>query len=272
MTFFEAVGSDRFIQLALLSAMISGGVCGLVGPLMYTRRLSSATGGIAHAVVGGIGLMIWLGGSPLIGALLAALAVAVILAVGRPSQNDESDAYVQILWSTGMALGVLFISLTPGYRVDLMSYLFGNLLVATHETLLLSAAVLFTCIVFLALGYRRIEAFCFDEEFATVVGVRVRWLNLALYLLIALSVVVLIQSVGLILVLSLMTIPSAAVAPYARSLLQMLLMSVLLNWVISFGGLWLSYSYDLPTGSTIILLAAAFFVLTRLFRCILKSA
>jgi zinc transport system permease protein len=272
MTFLEAIGVDRFIQLALVSALIGGAVCGLVGPLMYTRRLSSATGGIAHAVVGGIGFMIWLGGSPLIGALLAALAVAIILALGRPGQSDEADAHVQILWSTGMALGVLFISLTPGYRVDLMSYLFGNLLVATTDTLILASGVLVAALVFLCTGYRSIEAFCFDEEFATVVGVKVRRLNLAMYLLIALSVVVLIQSVGLILVLSLMTIPSATVAPYARSLLQMLIMSIVLNWVISFGGLWLSYAYDLPTGSTIILLAASVFIGSRvLSRLLVKS-
>lgn len=269
MNFLDAFISLSFLHLAILTAIVSGAVCGLIGPIVVTRKLSSVTGGIAHSVIGGMGLFVWLGQPPLIGALFSALVVALALSAPQLQKIEDADARVQILWSAGVALGVLFISLTPGYGIDLMSYLFGNLLLATNESLLLSCAVLVLSLVLLAGKYKVIESLCFDEEFSRVIGLPIRTMNMVLYCLIALAVVVLIQSVGLVLVISLMTLPASIALVLSRSLLQMIIFSVLMNWGFSLLGLFLSFHFDLPTGSTIILCAVFFYSIFHLLRYVM---
>jgi zinc transport system permease protein len=258
--FVDALFSQNFMQLALASALLSGAVCGLIGPVVLARNLSSVAGGIAHSVVGGMGVFVWLGLAPLAGAFVAAIVVALLLALPRSRNAGTSEARIQILWSIGMAIGIVFLAKTPGYAVDLMSYLFGNLLLASMESLFLGIAVLCAVLGLFVWRYRCLETICFDEEFARVIGLPVRSTTTMLYLAIALCVVVLLQSVGLILVISLMTIPAMMAVKVARSMRQMILICILLNWGFSISGLWLSFVYDLPTGSTIILCAGLSFL------------
>lgn len=260
MEFFDALLSQNFMQLALASALLSGAVCGLIGPVVLARNLSSVAGGIAHSVVGGMGIFVWLGLAPLAGAFCAAIVVALLLAMPQARDAAKSEARVQILWSIGMAIGIVFLAKTPGYAVDLMSYLFGNLLLASMESLCLGLGVLGAVLGLFVWRYRCLETICFDEEFAKVIGLPVRSTTVLLYLAIAMCVVVLLQSVGLILVISLMTIPAMMAVRVARSMRQMILICIVFNWAFSISGLWLSYIYDLPTGSTIILCAGLAFI------------
>jgi zinc transport system permease protein len=266
MNFLEAIAHQGLLQQALLVAVLCGLVCGMMGPLVVARQLSSAAGGIAHAVVGGMGLCAWMGWPVMAGAFAAAIVVAVILARSHVRHRGNEEARVQVLWSIGMALGLVFLALTPGYSVDLMSYLFGNLLLADDRAVVMTLVVTLGVGALLITRFRPIEALCFDEEFAQVIGLPVKALNLVLYLATALTVVVLIQSVGLILVISLMTIPALVAGAVARSLAQMIGLSVAMNALFAFLGLWVSYSFDLPSGPSIILCAALAYVLVQVMR------
>jgi zinc transport system permease protein len=200
------------------------------------------------------------------GAFVAAIVVALFLGVPRNANDGNSDARVQVIWSIGMALGIVFLALTPGYAVDLMSYLFGNLLLSSVQSILWTGAVAVGLIGLYGWRFRCIETICFDEEFARVIGLPVRPMNIVIYIATALSVVVLIQSVGLILVISLMTIPSLIAFALSRSLAQMIGIAIMLNSVFAFVGLWVSYVYDLPSGASIILCAGAAYLAWQVAR------
>lgn len=266
MDFFQALVEQNFIQMALLSALLCGIACGLTGPIVISREMSSSVGGIAHSLVGGMGLFIWLGYPAQWGAFAAAVTVALILALSPEKSLGGRDALSQVMWASGMAIGIILLSLTPGYGVDLMTYLFGNLLLATENSVLLTfGIVLATWLLFVARS-DVIETLCFDETFAKVAGLPVRSTNLLIYLIVALSVVVLMQSVGLILVIALMTIPSLMASSLSRSLRQMIMWSIAFNWIFSITGLWLSYTLDWPSGATIILCATVAYGVSTLFR------
>lgn len=262
MNFFEAVLQEPFMQVSLLVALLSALICALVGPLTLTMRLSSAAGGIAHAALGGIGVAVFFGVLPEIGALIAAVAVALYLAFAH-GRSSNTEAQIHLLWSLGMSLGIIFLALTPGYRVDVASYLFGNILLVNDWALAMAIAVLLLIVSILFLRFRMIELVCFDPEAASVSGVRLGPVIFSIYLMIALATVAVIQTVGLVLVISLMTISPMMVIPHARSLLQTMFLCLVLNLVFAFGGLYVAYSADLPTGATMVLFAGATFFLVR---------
>lgn len=266
MNFFEALLSESFLQQGFLTAALCGIVCGIMGPIVVARQLSSAAGGLAHAVVGGMGFFAWLGLPVMGGAFAAAVVVALLLAWPQTRGRTSDESRVQVLWSIGMALGIVFLAMTPGYSIDLMSYLFGNVLLADRTSVLLTAAAALAIGGLVCWRFRQIETLCFDEEFARVIGLPARALGTMLYLSTAVSVVVLIQSVGLILVISLMTIPSLIAATVAKSLAQMIVAAVVMNIIFAWLGLWLSFVYDLPSGASIILCAGVAYLVCQVLR------
>ena len=258
--FVNALTHHAFLQYALLGGILASIGCGIVGTFVVVKKIGYLAGGIAHAVLGGMGIAYFLGGSPMIGALLAALAAAVTVGWISLTWKERQDTVIGAVWAIGMAVGILFISQTPGYNVDLMSYLFGNILMITSRDLLLMAVLDVIIIIALGLFYKQALAVAFDEQFARVRGVPVRWVYMLLLCMVALTVVLLIQVVGLILVIALLTLPAAIAGQLVRTVRAMMLLASLFGAVFTTAGLALSYGPDIPAGSTIILLAGLAYI------------
>lgn len=251
-----------FLQHALLTGILASVACGVVGTFVVVRRITYLAGGIAHAVLGGLGAALylqktgyWPGLDPLYGAVVAALVAAVVIGMVTLHAKEREDTVIGALWAVGMAVGILFISRTPGYNTDLMSYLFGNILMISEEDLRLvfwlDALVLLLTILF----YNQFVAVCFDSEFAQLRGLRVQFFYILLLCITALTVVVLISAVGIVLVIALLTLPAAISGAYCKTMRSMMIVSALLCMGFTTSGLVLSYQPDYPAGATTILVA-----------------
>ncbi len=266
--FFHALPRYEFLQIALLSGVLASVACGVIGSYVVVRRISYMAGGIAHCVLGGMGAArylavvhgwTWL--HPLYGAVAAALLAAVIIGLVSLRAKQREDTAIGALWAIGMALGVLFIARTPGYQVELMSYLFGNILMVTRESLWLLVGLDAAVVVVGLLFYNQLQAVCFDDEFARLRGVNVEFYYLLLLCLTALTVVLLVSVVGIVMVIALLTLPAAIAGHFCKTLAQMMLASAVLSVVLIAAGLAVSYGPDLPPGATTIVLAGAVYLL-----------
>lgn len=262
--FFTALAEQSFLQSALMAGLLASIGCGVMGTYVVVKRIAFIAGGIAHSVLGGMGGAVYFGFDPLAGALVAAIVAALLIGWVRLQWQAQEDTLIGALWAIGMAVGILFISKTPGYQTDLMSYLFGNILLVPEESLWFMAALDAVLLILVGAYHRQFLAVVFDEEFARLRGIPVAFFYLLLLVLVAVTVVLLIQVVGLILVLALLTLPAAIAGHYVHSLGLMMLLATLLGSVISLFGLALSYGPDLPVGPTIILLAGAVYVISAL--------
>ncbi|MEZ5477408.1 MAG: metal ABC transporter permease [Thiolinea sp.] len=262
--FFSILLEEPFLQMAVLAGWLASLGCGLIGPFVVVKRITFLAGGIAHSVLAGMGAAVYFDFDPLLGALLAALASALLMGWIRLYWKAQEDMLIGALWATGMATGLIFIAQKPGYSSDLMSYLFGNILLVPQQDLWFMLALNLLLLLIVALFYRQFLAVIFDEEFARLRGVPVNLFYLLLLCLIAVTVVLLIHVVGLILVIALLTLPAAIAGHYVRSLGAMMVIATLLGAVFTTGGLALSYAPDLPAGPVIILLAAFAYLLSVL--------
>jgi zinc transport system permease protein len=247
----------EFMRNALLAGLLAAVACGIVGVYVVVKRIVFISGGIAHSSFGGIGLGYLLGISPIVGAALFSIASA--LGIGLISRRTRlaEDTAIGILWAMGMALGVIFIGLAPGYTPDLFSYLFGNILTVPFSDLVFMLA-LDTIIVLVVIAfYKELLMLAFDEEFGRVMGVPVEALYLLLLCLIALTVVILIRVVGIILVIALLTVPAALAKQLTHDVRKMMLLAIVFGALLTLVGLWLSYELDIASGATIILLSGA---------------
>jgi len=261
-SFLEAVSTQTFMQNALMGGILASIACGIIGSYVVVKRIGYLAGGIAHAVLGGMGIAYYLGRSPIEGALVAALVFAFILGWVSLRMQQQEDTIIGALWAGGMAVGILFISKTPGYNVDLMSFLFGNILMIASEDLYWIAGLDVLILVIVFLFYKQFIAVSFDEEFAWLRGIPVERFYLLFLSLVALTVVILIQIVGLILVIALLTLPAAIAGLYVRSLNLMMVLATFFGMIFTTGGLALSYQPDLPPGPTVILLAGTLYLLS----------
>lgn len=262
--FIDALIQQTFLQTALLAGLLASLGCGVIGTFVVVKRIAFLAGGIAHSVLGGMGAALYYGFDPLLGALGAAVVSALLIGWVRLSCRTREDTLIGALWAIGMAVGILFISKTPGYSTDLMSYLFGNILLVPERELWFMAALDALLLVVVGLFYRQFLAVCFDEEFARLRGVPVALFYLLLLVLVAVTVVLLIQVVGLILVIALLTLPAAVAEHYVSSVGRMIVLATLLGGLFTSTGLALSYGPDLPAGPTIILVAGGVYVVSAL--------
>lgn len=266
-----------FLQYALLTGLLVSVACGIIGSYVVTKRITYIAGSIAHTVLGGLGAarycqtvygMDWL--HPLYGAVFAALASAVIIGVVSMRARQREDTVIGSLWAIGMAAGILFIYRTPGYSEDLMSYLFGSILMVSPRDIWMIAGLDVLVVMIGVLFYNQFLALCFDEEFARLRGVRVEWFYLLLLCLTALTVVLLVTVVGIIMVIALITLPAAVAGEFTRRLWHMMVLSAILTVVFTTAGLALSYGPNWPAGATIIVIAGAVYLTSavglRLFR------
>jgi zinc transport system permease protein len=255
MDFLDALATYPFLQTALLAGLLASLGCGITGSYVVVKRLGFLAGGIAHAVLGGMGAALYFGVDPLGGALVSAVLMALLMGWIRLRWGAQEDTLIGALWAVGMAAGVIFITRSPGYQTDLMSYLFGNILLIPPAELWRMLALDLVLVLTVVLCSRQLQAVAFDEEFARLRGVPVTFFYLLLLCLVAVTVVLLIRVVGLILVIALLTLPAAIAGHFVQTLGRMMLLAVLLGALFTSGGLALSYGPDLPPGATIILLA-----------------
>jgi zinc transport system permease protein len=260
--FIAALTQYSFLQTALAAGLLASLGCGVMGTFVVVKRIGFLAGGIAHSVLAGMGAALYFGFDPLLGALAAAVVAALLIGAVRLTWKTHEDTLIGALWAIGMAVGILFISRTPGYATDLMSYLFGNILLVPTRDLWIMGAMDALLLVVVMLFYRQFLAVAFDEELARLRGVPVTFFYLLLLCLVAVTVVLLIRVVGLILVIALLTLPAAIAGQYVHSLGRMMVVATLLGSLFTVSGLAVSYGPDLPVGPTIILLAGAAYVLS----------
>lgn len=260
--FFSALWQYPFLQHALLGGLLASIGCGIIGSYVVVKRIGYLAGGVSHSVLGGMGAAFFFGMSPLAGALVAAVVSALLLGWVRLSFREQEDTLIGALWAIGMAIGILFISKTPGYSVNLMSYLFGNILMISSTDVWMMGVIDLLILGTVALCYQQFLAVSFDEEFARLRGIPVTFFYLLLLCMVAVTVVLLIQVVGLILVIALLTLPAAIAAHYVHSLGKMMLLATLLGMLFTVLGLMLSYQPDLPAGATIILVAGVSYLIS----------
>ena len=249
----------EFMRNALAAGLLASVICGVMGTLVVVNRIVFLSGGIAHAAYGGIGLSFFLGWPYLVGTLGFSLAAAMVMAAVSLKAKHRADTIIGVIWALGMACGIILLDLTPGYNVDLMSYLFGSILTVPGSDLWIMLMVGTLIAGFAIFFYKDLLAISYDEEFARVRGVPIRALYFALIGILAITIVMVIQVVGLILVIALLTIPPFIIEKYAKSLFQMMVGSSLLGAVFTISGLWLSYAFDLTSGASIIMVAGITF-------------
>ncbi len=270
--FFAALTDPNlpFLRYALLTGIFASIPFGIIGSFVVVRKISYIAGAIAHCVLGGIGLglymekavgVTWFG--PMQGAVVVALLAAVILALVSRHARQREDSVIGALWAVGMATGLLFIARTPGY-VDPMSYLFGNILLVSRGDFFFVLALDVLVLSLVWLFYNSFLAVCFDEEFACLRGVKTGWIYLLLLCLAALTIVLLVRVVGIVMVIALLTLPASIAGNFSRNILQMMMYSVLLCAGFVVVGLGVSYDLDLPSGPVIIIIAAIVYLLVLL--------
>ena len=267
---FEALQYE-FMRNALAAGLLASIICGIMGTLVVVNRIVFLSGGIAHAAYGGIGLSIFLGWPYMIGTIGFSLSAAIVMAAVSLKAKHRADTIIGVIWAVGMAIGIILLDLTPGYNVDLMSYLFGSILTVPGSDLWVMLIVGILIAGFVLYFYKDLLAISYDEEFARIRGVPIRMLYFALIGLLAVTIVMVIQIVGLILVIALLTIPPFIVEKYSKSLLQMMVGSSLLGMVFTVSGLWLSYVFNLTSGACIILVSGIAFFLFLLVDRWIKS-
>ncbi len=246
-----------FMQHALAAALLASLACGMVGALVVVNRLVFLAGGIAHTAYGGVGIAFFFG-LPVIPSSLGVALVASWLVAGLSYRDSENlDNLVGLVWAGGMALGIILVDISAGYNTDLMSYLFGSLLTVTRLGVWITACLVLVILAVVLGGYKQFWIMSYDPDFARARGVRVGFLYTLLLSLVALTVVILIQVVGLILVIALLSIPPFLAKYQTGSMFRMMLLSTGWSAVFTLGGLWLAYAGNISSGAAIVAVAVA---------------
>lgn len=257
--------SYGFMQNAIIASILASVACGVIGSLVVVNRIVFISGGIAHTAYGGIGLAFFLGISPLFGAGVFAVASAVIMALITQKAKHRADTVIGAMWAFGMAIGIILLDLTPGYNVDLMSYLFGSILSVPGSDLVYMAVLDGLILIYIFTWYSQIHAVSFDGEFAASMGVRSDLIYMSMLVMSALAVVLLIRVVGLILIISMLTIPPYMAERRSASLKGMMVYSTIFSLVFSLVGLFMSYTFNLTSGASIISVSAVCFFLSVIY-------
>jgi len=255
-----------FMQNAFMAAVLVSVACGLVGTYVVIKRIVFISGGISHAAFGGIGLGYFLGINPIMAAIPFSILSSLIMGLTSKKVKISEDTAIGILWSLGMAIGIIFINLTPGYVPDLMSYLFGSILTVPINDIIIMFILDLIIIITVSLFYREFQGISFDEEFSQVIGMPTTYIYLLLLSMVALSVVVMIKVVGVILVIALLTIPAAIAKQYIYKIGHMMILAVILGIILTIGGLFVSYIFNLASGATIVLVLSLGFIFSSVIQ------
>ena len=241
-----------FFQHALLGSLLASIACGLVGTYIVTRRLVFISGGLTHASFGGIGLGLYTGISPILSAALFAVLSAFGVEWLSKRKDMREDSAIAVFWTLGMALGIMFTFLSPGFAPDLSAYLFGNILTITASDIALLGVLSVVLAVFFGLYLRPLVSIAFDREFARSQGLPVEFFEYALMLFIALTIVACLRMVGIVLVISLLTIPQMTANLFSHRFHRIIWLSIGIGYLSCLGGLLLSFYLNVPSGASII--------------------
>lgn len=273
MTFLQALFSHSILQYALLATIFASIASGIVGSFVVIKRLAFISGGIAHSILGGIGLSVWLSSTfgitwmtPLIGALIAGWLSALILGWIHLNYREREDSVIAAIWSVGMAMGILFMATSSGPKIELGNYLVGNILWVTPTELWLLAILNLIIIAIVALNYNKLLTLCFDESQAKIQGINTKTLYIILLLLIATTVVLMMQIVGAILVITMLVVPATLANLFSRFLPFMMALAIIINIAFCYFGIFTAYTFNLPAGASIAMIAGLTYVITLLFK------
>jgi zinc transport system permease protein len=267
--FWDHLTRHAFLQNAVLGSLLASIACGFVGSFVVIRRTTYVAGAIAHCVLGGMGAacyaqrvlgIAWL--TPLLGATVAAVVAALIIALVTLSGRQREDTVLSAVWAIGMAMGISFITATPGYQEDLMSYLFGNILMVGTSDLWYMAVLDLVVAGMMLLLYDRFLVISFQPELARLRGIRVGAYHTLLLVMISLTVVLLTQVVGLVMVIALLTLPAATALQYVKRFGHAIWLACSLCFLFTSGGIAISYGPELPAGATVIELAGTAYFIT----------
>ena len=264
--------SYDFFRNALLAATFTSISCGIIGTYIVTRRIVFISGGITHTSFGGIGIGYFLGINPLIGAAVFSILSALGIEYMSKKTEIREDSAIAIMWSFGMAVGIIFIYLTPGYAPNLMSYLFGSILTVSTTELLLTSLLSLIIVVFFVLFYKPILFISFDIEFMQTRKLPIETVNYLIMVLIALTIVLSIKVAGIILIISLLTIPQATSNLFFKDFKKIILFSIFIGFIGSMTGLWCAYFLDIPSGAAIIFILVFIFMVAKSVNSIAKKA
>jgi len=270
MGFVQDLGTNPFLLTGLLAGLLASLACGIMGPYVITRRIVFLAGAIAHIAIGGVGAAVFLatrfpdsfaGLSPVLGATVVSVGAAVVLAVLHQRAGERLDTIVGALWAIGMAIGLLLIKLTPGYHTELMSYLFGNISFVGWNYVALMVGLDLIVVVVAILWHKRFLALCLDEEQAELQGIPVLTTEIVLLIMVALTVIVLTQVVGLILVIALLTLPAATVAQRVPRMASLIGYSIALSAVLTTLPRVLVYGTRVSPEAAIVLAAGGLYLI-----------
>jgi zinc transport system permease protein len=259
----ELIHYQYFIN-AILASLLAAISCGIAGTYVVSRRIVFISGGITHTSFGGIGIGYFFGFNPVWGAAMFSVLSALGIEYFTRKGNIRNDSVIAMLWSLGMAIGVIFIYLTPGYAPNLMTYLFGSILTVNSTDLLMLSGLTLIIVLFFTFFFRRIQYISFDQEYASTLNLRVGFINYSLMTLVSLTIVFNIKLVGIILLLSMLTIPQNAANMLTKDYKKIIFLSILIGFAGSLSGLIISYFLNIPSGATIIFSLVSFYLVIRL--------
>ncbi len=260
----------QFFQNALIGSFFASIACAVIGTYIVTRRLVFISGGISHASFGGIGLGMYLNINPTITAFVFAVASALgVQWLGRNKKIRE-DSAIAVFWVLGMTLGVIFCFLSPNYTGELSTYLFGNILTVTRNDITQSAVIAIVQLLFTILFFRSILLVAFDSEFAKSRNIPAQMIECCMMIFIALTIVATLRLVGVVLVISMLTIPQMTAMIFTNSYKRIIVLSAVTGYVSSVIGLYLSYLLDIPSGASIIICSIILYLLCLIKKIIIK--
>ncbi|QKF80780.1 metal ABC transporter permease [Halarcobacter ebronensis] len=263
--------SYTFMQNALISGVLIGIISGIIGSLIVVNKMVFLSGGIAHSAYGGIGIAIFFGLPILLCTSIFSIFITIIIAILSYKQRGNLDVIIGLTWALGMSFGILLVDLTPGYNTDLMSYLFGSLLAVSNDDIIFMITLLVFVLLTISVLYRDILSVSYDSEYATLRGVKSRLIYTLILILSSLTIVISIKIVGLILVIALLTIPIYIAQKFANSLFSMMLISIFLSLSFIIIGLYISYTYDLSSGPSIILVGSIVLFFVFIYKSLTKK-
>jgi len=261
----------QFFMNAVYASIFTSISCGIIGTYIVSKRIVFISGGITHASFGGIGMGYFFGFSPILGAMIFSILSALGIEFMSKKTDVREDSAIAILWSFGMAIGVIFIFLTPGYSANLMSYLFGNILTVSGLNLILLFILSVVIILVFIILYKTILFVAFDEQYARAIRLPVETINYLLITLIALTIVLNIRVAGIILVISLLTIPQTIANIFSKNFKTIIFLSIAIGFLGSIMGLILSYFLNIPSGASIIFFFVLLFVIAKIIKTIQTS-
>lgn len=256
----------EFMQNAFLAGLLIAVVVGIIGSLIVVNKITFLAGGIAHSSYGGIGMAIFFGLPVLFGATVFAVLTALFIAFLTLKNKKRMDTMIGIMWAFGMAVGIIFVDLTPGYNVDLMSYLFGSIIAVSSSDIYYMFILDAVVMLLVAYFYKEILAVSYDSEFAKLRGVNVNFFHALILIFSALCIVAAIRVVGLILVIALLTIPTHLAESFSSRLSSMMIISGLFAALFTSIGLFISYFYDISSGASIIIVSIISLLIVKIFK------